>query len=217
MKKIFVGFLFSLFVLTASGQLFYAETGKLVSTFDYKNSDGNSLGKLTGSTQNNMGLGFRMSLFHTAWHVSTGLAYNRYAAKGSDPVLGNYYEWEVAYMGAHVGLDYEFFRPKVTQNEQHGFSFYVRGAFATEFLVKGTEQINNQIYDLIGKEEFDKPVYHLKAGIGVNYYISKKFIVFGQYMGGKSVLIGNYKDQEQLRFITHNVSIGLAISLVYDN
>ncbi|HUX53097.1 MAG TPA: hypothetical protein VMV56_01650 [Williamwhitmania sp.] len=217
MKKIFGGLLFSLLTLSASGQLIFVEAGKVISSFDYKDSNGNSLGKLTTSTQNNMGGGFRWSLFHSPWHITVGAAYNKYVAKGSDPVLGNYYEWEVAYLGANVGVDYEFFRPKITQNEQHGFSFYIRGSIATDFLVKGTQQLNNQVFNLIGKEEFNKPVYFLKAGVGLNYYISKKFILFGEYTGGQSFLIGNYKNQEQLRYTTHNISVGLAVNLIYAN
>ena len=215
MKKIFGSLLFLLCMFTASGQLLYVEAGKVLSSFDYKDSNGKALDKLTGSTQNNLGAGLRWALFRSPWHASVGAVYNKYVAKGSDPIMGNYYEWDVAYLGANIGIDYEFFRPKITQNEQHGFSFYIRGSFATDFLVKGTQQLNNQVFDVVGKEEFDQPVYFLKGSVGLNYYISKKFIAFGQYTGGRSFLIGDYKNQEQMRYTTHNISIGLSISLVY--
>jgi len=215
MKKILGSLLFSLLVLTASGQFLFVEAGKVFSTFDYKNSSGNSLGKLSGSNQNHLGAGLRWSLYRSPYHLSLGTAYTKHVVKGSDPELGNYYEWDLAYLGANIAIDYEFFRPKMTQNEQHGFSFYVRGTFAADFLVKGTQQLNNQVFDLKGEEEFDKPVYFLKAGVGLNYYISKKYVVFGQYTGAKSVLFGDYSNQEQLRFISHTISVGLAISLVY--
>ncbi|MFN8207860.1 MAG: hypothetical protein U0T82_10705 [Bacteroidales bacterium] len=35
------------------------------------------------------------------------------------------------------------------------------------------------------------------------------------YRFGRSFLIGNYKDQEQLRYTTHNLNVGLTINLQY--
>ena len=204
-------------MLTANAQFFYVEAGKVLSSFDYKNSQGKSIGKLSGSNQNNMGLGFRMSLFRTAWHFSCGAQYNKYGAKGSDAVLGNYYEWDVTYLGGNVGVDYEFFKPPVNYNEQHGFSFFLRATSTADFLLKGSQQLNNQIFDLKGVEEFDKPIVFVKGIVGTNFYINKTFIVFAQYAYGKSFLIGSYTNQEQLRFTSHNVSIGLEINLAYSN
>jgi hypothetical protein len=83
-------------------------------------------------------------------------------------------------------------------------------------LINGTRILNSQASDLHDVEEFDKPVYFLRGGIGGNYYISRTFIVYAQYMFGRSILIGNYAGQEQLRFISHTVSIGLAINLYYN-
>lgn len=215
MKKI-LGFLILIFCIhAASGQLFYVEAGKVLSSFDYKTSQGNSIGDLTGSNQNNMGVGFRLSLFRTSWHFTCGAQYNKYGAKGSDAALGNYYEWDISYLGTNIGIDYEFLKPPVTQNEQHGFSYYIRSSTSVDFLIRGSQQLNNQIFDLRGKEEFDKPIYFLKGVAGTNYYINKAFILFAQYSYGRSILLGNYTNQEQLRITSHNFSVGLQVNLAY--
>jgi hypothetical protein len=214
MKKLLSCFLFTVFILSLRGQSVFVETGKLASSFLYKDSKGNKLNGLKGAMQNNLALGFRMAIHQSALHCSVGAAYNKYGARGSNPVLGNYYEWDATYLGANVGLDYEFFKPDIKYNEQHGFSFYLKTAFATEFLLDGTQNLNNQIYDLKGKEEFNKPLYFLRGGIGINYYLSKTFVLFTEYMGGKSFLFGDYKNQEQLRFITHNISVGVSVKLI---
>jgi hypothetical protein len=215
MKKIFGCFLLVISMMAASGQIIYVETGKMISSFRYKDSNGNSLDDLKGSNQNNLGLGLRMPMFQSNFHISGGASYNRYGSKGSDPVLGNYYEWDVTYLGANLGFDYEFFKPESNYTEQHGFSFCLKISTAAEFLLNGTQNLNNQLYDLKGVEEFDKPLYFVRGGVSVNYYISRTYVVFAEYMGGTSFLIGDYNNKEQLRFVTHNISVGFAINLFY--
>ncbi len=216
MKKIFGCLLFAFTMFTVSSQQLYLETGKLISSFDYKNSDGNSLSDLTGSSQNSFGLGVKMSMFKSPAHLSLGLSSNKYGATSSDQELGNYTEWDVSYLGANLGVDYEFFQPQIHSNDRNGFSFYLKGIFATDFLIKGKQRLNDQVFDLDGVEEFDKPVYFLKGGAGLNYYLTKSYVAYVQYMIGRSILFGNYNNQEQLHFITHSVSLGFSISLFYD-
>lgn len=215
MKRLIGCLFFIIIVISASSQIIHFETGKTISSFNYKNSDGEKLENLEGSNQNSLGLGLRMPILQTNLHISGDASYNRYGAMGSDPLLGNYYEWDATYLGLYLGFDYEFFRPPINYNEQHGFSFSPRIAVGTEFLLNGTQNLNDQINDLKNVEEFDKPLYFIRGGVQVNYYLSKVFILFGQYTYGKSFLIGDYKNQEQLRLTTHNVSIGLSINLFF--
>jgi hypothetical protein len=215
MKKILSCFLIIMCMLPVGSQIIYMETGKMISSFRYKDSKGQKLENLKGSNQNNLGLGLRLPIKQSSFHFLCGGAYNRYGAMGSNPVLGNYYEWDVTYFGANAGFEYEFFEPTYRSNNRIGFSFHIKTSFAAEFLLNGTQNLNNQIYDLAGKEEFDRPLYFIRGGVGVNYYISKIYAVFVEYMGGTSFLIGDYKNQEQLRLITHNVSVGLSINLFF--
>lgn len=206
-----------LFVVSyyAKSQIIYFETGKALTNFNYKDSQGNKLDGLKSRDQNYLGFGLRQPLFQSNWHISVDGTYNRYAAKGSNPTLGNYYEWDATYFGASLAIDYEFLRPPVSYNEQHGFSYYIKIGGSSEFLLNGTQNVNNQINDLAGVEEFDRPLFFARAGVGTNYYISKMFVIFGQYMYGRSFLIGNYANKEQLTFTTHNVCIGLSINLYH--
>lgn len=215
MKKFALGAFLVLLGLSSVGQIINFETGKVLSRFDYKNSSGDKLEGLKSDVYSNLGAGARFPLFNTNFHALLNANYNRYGAKGSDPVLGNYYEWDVKYIGVCFGFDYEFNRPEVTRNEQHGFSYYIRAAISTEFLMDGMQNLNNQISNLKGVEEFDRPIYSARATLGFNYYINKTYILFGQYTGGRSFLIGDYANKEQLRFTTHSLSIGLAINLMY--
>jgi hypothetical protein len=81
--------------------------------------------------------------------------------------------------------------------------------------MQGTQTINNQVYNLKGAEQFDKPLLIAQGGIGVKYYASKSIAVFVQYTGGKSfsVFKSDSDDTEKLNIITHTISLGLNISL----
>jgi len=215
MKRVIFSLVFALFIMTSNGQILYFGVGKTFSNFKYKDSQGTSLNHLKGYNQASYCVGGRYSLFYSPWHVSFDAMYNRYGAKGSDPKLGNYYEWDVTNLGANIGIDYEFFRPPVNYNEQHGLSLFVRVTVGADFLLDGTQNLNNNLTDLKGVEEFDKPFYFVKGIIGVNYYLSKTYMVFAQYAEGRSFLVGNYKGKEQLNIITHNISLGVAINLFY--
>jgi len=216
MKKILGCILIVFFAGTVSSQIIYLETGKVLATFDYKNSDGERLGDLSGSNENNIGLGARMAILGSPVHVSLGGEYFKLAASSSDPALGNYLEWDASFAGPNLGVDFEFFKPSANRNVEVGFSFYVKAAAAADFMVSGTRKLNNQATDLTGVEEFDKPLYFIRGGIGGNYYISRTFVVYAQYMFGRSSLFGDYTDQEQLRFLSHTISIGLGINLFYN-
>jgi hypothetical protein len=215
LKKILAGLIFALVFFSANGQIVFFETGKNLTSFKYENSVGEPIEDIELSNQNNFGGGFRMSLFYTPWHISCDATYNKYNSKGSDPTLGNTYEWDFTNLGISFGIDYEFLKPSVTYNEQHGFSFCLKASTSFEFLLNGTQIINNRLTDLKGVEEFDKPFYFLKGGAVANYYLSKTYVVFLQYTGGVSFLVGNYNNQEQFRFVSHNLSIGLSINLLY--
>ncbi len=213
MKKLSIGFLLTFWVVTANSQIIFFESGKLFSTIRYKDSNGVKLGNLKGTSENSLALGYRHALGRSKFSYLAGVSYNRYGAEGSNPVLGNYYKWDVQYAGINLGLDYDFFRPKVINNNQSGLSFCIRTTVSPEFLLDGSQNLNDRIYDLNGAEDFDKPLYFVRGGAVLSYYISRSFIVYGSYMGGTNILIGDYKGKEQLHFNTHTLSIGVAINL----
>jgi hypothetical protein len=213
MKKIFSCLLLLLLTVSLSGQQLYLEAGKVISSFDYKDSQGDKPEDLKGTIQGSIGLGYRFALMNSAWHLSFEISNNNYGATASDQTLGNYSEWDVSYLGLYASVDYEFYKPEIYNADRQGFSFYLKGIIATEFLLSGKQKMNSQVYDLKGVEEFDQPVYFLKAGTGLNYYITRNNVVFVQYIFGRSILFGDQSGQEELHYNTHTLSIGFAIRL----
>ncbi|MFN8241626.1 MAG: hypothetical protein U0X39_12865 [Bacteroidales bacterium] len=213
MKRILFAFLTLLIIPELTAQQIYLETGKVISNFDYRNSDGDRPVKLKGTLQGSIGAGARMELFKSAWGVSLGFSNNKYGASGNDPALGNYSEWEVSYLGINLGVDYEFFKPPIYNADRQGFSFYLKGEASTEFLLNGKQRLNSQVYDLSGEEEFDQPLVFLRGGAGLNYYITRANVVFLEYEFGRSVFPMKGDGEETLHLNTHLMTLGIMVRL----
>jgi hypothetical protein len=215
MKKLLISMVLASFVYAAAAQQIFLETGMVISSFNYKTSDGSKLENLKGSVKSCFGLGVRIPVMKSQWNVLLEISDNKYGATSSDPELGNFSEWDVSYLGINLGADYEFFKPKMINIDRNGLSFYIRGLLASEFLLSGKQMLNSQVYDLSGEEEFDKPTFFVKGGIGGNYYLTRDYIVFAQYVFGRSILLGNYSGQEKLNYITHAITLGITVDLTY--
>jgi hypothetical protein len=209
MKKITLA-LFLLVAATTFSQQIYIEAGKTISSFDYKNSQGERLDNLQATPHSFMTVGYRNQSIVRNLNVSFGVSYVGYGAIGSDDSVGNYMEWDVNYLEFNTGLDYELFKIKET-------TFYVKGTASMAFLVHGTQIINNRVINLRNQEDFDKIVFDFRAGFGVLQPISSNLSFYVQYMHGRSLMLKEgtavTSDQETLRYVNDTVSFGLLINL----
>lgn len=196
---------------TASAQELYVATGKTQSSFDYTDSQGQTLDNLQASTYDFLEVGVRKQLFSTKnLYGSLGVAYASYGAIGSHDSFGNFMEWTVNYAELKAGLEYTLF----TINK---FSFYAKGTASLGFLIQGTQTHNNAVINLKNEDDFDKTLINFKGGAGVIRPISKNLSVYMQYLYGKSNTLKegtiHTADQEVLKIVSHNVSVGLIIDI----
>lgn len=208
MKRILILISFLCFTSVFSQQL-YIEAGTTVSKFDYKNSQGEPLDNLLSKPNTYLAMGYRHVINNAkTLYVSIGGLYNGYGAIGSDNRLNNYFEWDVSYLGVNAGLDIRLFQLR-------DFSFYLKGAVAFEFLIRGTQTVNNQVFNLVGEDEFNNNIIFTRGSFGMQYPISSNTSIFANYTYGRTVLIGNANavDNEQLNLNTHQFGLGLIISL----
>jgi hypothetical protein len=209
MKRNLLFWCFLFLVIDGFSQQLYVEFGPTVSAFDYKNSQGESLDNLLSKTNIYFGMGYRNVINNKqTLFVSLGVSYNGYGAIGSDNRLDNYFEWDVNYLGVNAGLDVKLFSLR-------DFSFYLKGSIAAEFLIRGTQTVNNQVFNLVGEDEFNNYIFFTRGHLGMQYPISRNTSLFVNYTYGRTVLIGkgNGIDQEQLKLITHQFGLGLIINL----
>ena len=202
-----------IFILGSSvmcAQQMYLERGKTISSFDYKNSLGNSLDNLQSTSNSSMSLGFRNKFLLKKLNLSAGFSYAGYGAIGSDDAVGNFMEWDLNYLELNAALDYNLFK-------MNNLQFYIKGAASAGFLVQGTQTLNNQVFNLKNQDDFDKTVFDFRAGFGAALPISTSVSIYMQYMRGKSFNLAEgtavTSDQEEIRIVSDNISFGLFIEL----
>jgi len=207
-KLLLISFLIVGFSVSAQGV--YVEAGKVDSTFDFTNSQGESLDNLQHTTQNYVEAGYRREILTEGLNVSLGLNYNSYGSVGSDNTLNNFFEWDVDYLGLTLGFDYTLFNIQ-------DLAFHLKATSSLEFLVQGTQTINNQVINLIDIEEFDDNAIFFRGGVGLSYPLTENSSVYLQYLYGESLGLnddnGGNTSQEELRIQTHMVGIGMRISI----
>ncbi|SDW85143.1 Flagellar motor protein MotB [Lutibacter oricola] len=185
-------------------QQIYFETGKTNSTFNYENSQGETLQNIQSSNFNFINLGIRKNIFFKNLYGHLNASYNSYGAIGSDIALNNYFEWDINYLGVGVGLDYEIYKVKK-------LSFYVKGLVNTEFLIQGTQVLNNQTYNLVKEDDFDPAIINLRGGLGFIYKATEDVSVFTQYMYSGSETMKDI--QGNLKFHAHHFGVGIMIDI----
>ncbi len=211
MKHLFTLFLFFATVFSAHTQELGLQFGKSISNFQFRDSQGQELKGLRKADNFFMSVDYRQKImletFREKMHLNAGVGYNRYGSSGSDVVLDNYYSWEVTYVGVNLGLDYVFYRNR-------SLMVYVKALGSPEFLIHGTQNLNNHVYSLRGEEDFESPIVFVRLGLGGQFAISDEASVFVQYMGGKSFSFSG--NAAKLNIIAHNVGFGILFKLIKD-
>jgi len=188
-------------------QQLYVELGTTVSAFDYENSEGNTLNNLSSKSKSYYGMGYRQSLnYNRTLFLSLGLTYNNYGALGSEDVVDNLFEWDLSYLGVKAGLSLQLFKLR-------DLTFFANTSLATEFLIRGTQTINNDVFNLVGEEEFNNSAWFIRGGLEMHYPISSTTAIFVGYTYGRSVLLNSAENAEKLNLDAHQFGIGFIINL----
>ena len=209
MKKIILILLILITTNTFSQQIYF-EGGKTLSSFDYKNSEGERLDNLQASSHSFMTIGYRNQVFTENLNISLGTSYAGYGAIGSDDFAGNYMEWDLNYLEMNMGLDYELFKISNLQ-------FYIKGSSSVSFLLQGTQTLNNRIINLNNQEDFNKTTFDFRAGFGLLLPVSEAVTLYAQFMQGRNFSLkegtANVSSRESLRIISKNISFGILVNL----
>ncbi|WP_138434614.1 outer membrane beta-barrel protein [Winogradskyella algicola] len=208
MTKNFITLAIALLVsLSSFCQQLYFEFGTVVSSFDYENSQGRPLDNLLSKSKTYYGMGYRQKInAGNTLFLSLGASYNNYGAIGSESSVDNYFEWDVSYLGLKAGLGVKLF-------ELRDLTFLANASIASEFLIRGTQTINNNVFNLVGEDEFNNNILFFRGGIEMQYPISRSTAIFVGYSYGKSVLINSDENAEKLKLNAHQFGLGFIINL----
>lgn len=205
-KLLLITLIFSISITSFSQQL-YMELGNTISEFDYENSQGDPLNNLLSQSKSYFGMGYRKVINNEkTMFLSLGASYSSYGAIGSESSVDNYFDWDISYLGINAGLGYRMF-------QLTDLSFFAKVSVASEFLIRGNQTINNDVYNLVGEEEFNNNIFFVRGGVSMQYPISNSTAISANYTYGRSVLINSGINAEKLNLIAHQFGIGFIINL----
>ncbi|RNC86802.1 MAG: hypothetical protein ED556_05100 [Winogradskyella sp.] len=188
-------------------QQLYVELGTTISSFDYENSQGRPLDNLLSTSKAYYGMGYRQSINPSnTLYLSLGASYNSYGAVGSERSVENYFAWDVSYLGLKAGLGIKLF-------ELRDLIFFANVSVASEFLIRGNQTINNDVFNLVGEEEFNNTILFFRGGVEMQYPVSNSTAIFVGYNYGKSALLNSGDTSEKLNLNAHHFGIGFIINL----
>jgi opacity protein-like surface antigen len=198
-----------LFSFKANSQDLLIEGGKSLTAFKFKNSQGENLDNLQGTSQSYFSIAYRKNVVKNILYVIAGTGINTYGAIGSDDSVNNFFEWEATYLNVFVGLDFKVYgTDKMT--------FYLRGTTSAEFMLQGSQTLNNQVFNIVGAADFDKTNYFFRAGTAIEYKLNNTLSLSFQYRYGQSKQLKNNAtepNQSRLRFKSHDIGLGLVVKL----
>jgi len=203
--------LFSLlFSIQTKSQELMIEGGKSLTSLKFKDSQGENLDNLQATSQNYISLGFRKNVVKDVLHIVLGTGINSYGAIGSDNTVNNFFEWETTYLGIYAGVDVRLYKA-------NNVSFFLRGTTSAEFILQGSQTLNNQVFNLVGEEDFDKTNFFFRGGAIVSYEFTESVSVFFQYKYGQSLQKLNTdassNNLTETNLNSHDIGFGLVINL----
>ncbi|MCH9659542.1 MAG: porin family protein [Bacteroidetes bacterium] len=192
---------------TLYGQQVYVESGRNTSSFEFKNNQGEYLQNLQTKTKSYVGAGYKHNLYK-GLSLTTGLSYNSFGAIGSDDTVGNFFEWDIDYVGLNLGLEYDF---PLTEN----VALYIMVTANGEWMVDGVQTINDQVFNVKDIEEFNDIALFFRSGGGVRIALSEKAKIYAQYLYGSGLALDDNNDSEvtELRINVHSLAIGVLVDI----
>jgi len=189
--------LFCLMSFGVNAQDLFWEYGQSLTHFDYEDSQGNTIDNLQGKTFSYFNLGTRLPLFEEKVQFTGTLNWHRYGAVGSDDTVNNYFNWDTSYVGVQLGLD-------ATLVTSGLFSWHLQGSAGPEFLIQGSQTLNNQVFDLSDTEDFDTPILLFRVGTHFEYEVSDILSLALSYHYGSTTAIGS-DSTEELSYNAHQI------------
>lgn len=198
--------------MVAFGQEIYVGAGRTSSAFEFTDSQGANLENLQSTSSSYVDFGYTHQIFTEGLNIGLGASYTSYGAIGSDNALGNFFEWNADYLGLKLGLDYDVV-------EVSGLTLFVKASFSAEFLTKGSQTLNNQVFDLKGLQEFDNTAFFYHGGVGLSYPMSPTSKVYVQYQFGQSLALKNDvgASSSELTIKTNMIGIGISVGVFSKN
>ena len=194
-------FVFSFTEMHSQEIFFY--TGKNFTTYNYKNSLGESNPNLKGGQGPFYELGYAMPLGDDRFKYSIAISLNEYNANGGNAASN--YNWNTNYFGVKNAMSFKMF-------DSNKFDISAKGGLAISSMVYGRQTINGTYYNLSGQKEFAGLWIEPSLGIQAKCIITRDINLSLGYNIIKSFNSGK-STTEKLSFTTNQLQFGIHLEL----
>lgn len=199
MKKLSVLIMVFISLTKVYSQGVYFYTGKNFTSYDYKNSNGETNDILQSGVGDTYEMGYSMPLKNKKLCYTIGLTLNEYNAIGGTSVSS--YKWNTEYIGIQNSLLFSFLEKKC-------FVIAVKGGLNLSTILYGKQEINGAVYNLINEKEFSGLIIQPVIGIQTKFKLTEYGYMSLGYNYSKSINISN-SSQEKLSFNTNQILFGI--------
>ncbi|MGY8951712.1 MAG: hypothetical protein ACKVJW_07995 [Flavobacteriales bacterium] len=210
-KLIIISILF--FSYSLSSQTAFLNTGINSTSYDYKNSEGNSNENIKSSNGSFFELGYSFPIEfskrarsfgrYSRLHFKTALTLNQYNATGGN-TLDNY-DWDSQYIGLRSDLEYFLL----------GADFLVLSMDAglgLEVFLNGKQKIGGNTYNLKESDEFNGLYFTPRVGLNLSVNVSEEVALMGGINLSKAISASK-SDQESVSFNNSQFRFGIIIQI----
>ena len=208
-KLIIVSILF--FNYSLSSQSAFFNTGLNTTSYDYKNSKGESNSNVQSSNGNFYEIGYSFPLEisersktfgrYSRLHFKTGLTLNQYNATGGNTI--DNYEWNSQYLGLRSDLEYYILGADL-------LALSIDGGIGFEFLLNGKQKIGGNTYDLKDSDEFNGLYFTPRIGLNLSVNITNEVALIGGYNFSKAIS-SSKSGNESVSFNNNQLRFGIII------
>lgn len=184
-------------------QEIYFKTGMNFTTYDFKNSSGNSNPNLKSGTGAFYEVGYNKNLKYDRFSYSMAIALNEYNNTGGN--TANSYNWNTQYLGVQSRLYYSYLKGK-------DYDLLSTIGLNASSLLRGKQQINETYYDLTKEKEFTGFLLSPSIGVQFKYNVTNFGYVSLGYNYVKSYNLTNSTNQK-LGFTTNQLQFGVHFEL----
>lgn len=184
---------------TVQAQEVYFSTGKNFTTYNFKNSSGNTNPNLKNGTGSFYEVGYSQLFENRKFSYSLGLALNEYNNLGGNSI--NSYSWNTQYIGLQGGLTYSII-------DRGNFDVLPRLGLNMSTIVSGKQNIDGTYYHLTVEKEFSGLLVTPSVGVQIKYNLSSDGFISLGYSYCLGLNPTNSTDQK-LSFSTNQLQFGV--------
>ena len=210
-KLIIVSILF--FSYSLSSQTAFFNTGLNTTSYDYKNSEGNSNENIKSSNGTFFELGYSFPIEfsrrtrsygrYSRLHFKTGLSLNQYNATGGNTI--DNYDWKSQYIGLRSDLEYFILGADF-------LSISVDGGLGLEVFLNGKQKIGGNTYNLKESDEFNGLFFTPRLGLNLSINLSEEVALMGGFNLSKAISPSK-SNQESVSFNNSQFRFGVIIQV----